>query len=116
MIDAFFRGYASDPQYASMMQQSIQDGQHRNPNRQKGLFTTAYFHTPAEFQEELEQANFSNTELLSIEGPWSCIPDLEEKWVDPNYRSLLLETMEFMESDPSTIGFGGHIMGIGLRK
>lgn len=115
VIDAFFKGHASNPDYAAMMRQSMRDGQHRNPKRESGLFTKAFFHTPSALKNELEEAGFIDVELLSIEGPWSCIPDLEEKWADPNYRSLLLETMEFMEGDSSTIGFGGHIMGVASR-
>ena len=98
-----------------MMLKAMRNGQHRNPNRQGGLFTKAYFHTPAELQDELHAAGFADIELLTIEGPWYCIPDFEEKWKDEQYRSILLETIKHMESDPSTIGFGGHIMGIGTK-
>ena len=114
VIDGFFRDYVSQPHYAEMMHKTLADGQHRNPNRQDGLFTTAYFHMVEELRNELEEAGFVNVEMLAIEGPWTCIPDFDKKWKDESFRLLLLETLEQMESDPSVTGLGGHIMAVGV--
>jgi ubiquinone/menaquinone biosynthesis C-methylase UbiE len=114
-IEGFFKGYAASRDFVISMQRAMRDGQHRNPRRQAGLFTTAYFHQPPEFQEEIVEAGFADVDLVAIEGPWTCIPDFEQKWEDAQFRSLLMDTIELMEADPSVIGFGGHIMAIARR-
>lgn len=114
-IDGFFRGYVADDAFVEMMRSVIVDGQHRNPNRSDGLFTTSYFHRSEELGSELEASGFAEIELLGIEGIWKYIPEFERKWGDERFRTLLMETMEKMEADPSAIEMGGHLMGVGRK-
>ena len=113
VVEGFFKHYITLPRYADMMRDAARTGQHHNPNRQRGFFTTAYFHKPEELRNELEASGFEDVALRAIEGPWSCIPDFEQKWKDAAFRELLLETIDLMAADPSVLGFGGHIMAIG---
>jgi ubiquinone/menaquinone biosynthesis C-methylase UbiE len=115
-VDGFFRNLIVDPVFRETMQSSTRTGQHRNPARQDGLFTTSYFHRPNELREEVAESGFTEVELLAIEGPWSCIPDFERKWRDAEFRALLMETIEQMESDPTIVGFGGHIMVVARKS
>lgn len=114
-IDGFFKGYVADALFEETMKTSTRDGQHRNPMRRDGLFTTAYFHRPEELGSELEKSGFRQIELLAIEGPWPCIPEFERKWNDHRFRALLMDVIEQMEADPTVIGFGGHLMAVGRR-
>lgn len=114
-VDGFFRDLISDPSFVETMRRSTRGGQHRNPGRTSGLFTTSYFHRAEELQEEVAASGFTGIELLAIEGAWPCIPDFERKWQDARFRALLMETIEQMESDLSVVGLGGHIMAVGRR-
>jgi ubiquinone/menaquinone biosynthesis C-methylase UbiE len=114
-VDGFFKDLIQKPDFVSIMKQALRDGQHRNPERQDGLFTTSYFHTADDLREELKDSGFTSIELLPIEGPWACIPEFDRKWQDERFRSLLLDAIERMETDNSVVGFGGHIMGIASR-
>ncbi|NNE44993.1 MAG: hypothetical protein HKN12_12370, partial [Gemmatimonadetes bacterium] len=44
---------------------------------------------------------------------FTSIPDLNRKWESPDFRALLMDTLEIMEADPAVIGAGAHIMAIG---
>lgn len=112
VVEGLFKDYISLPRYADLMLEAARTGIHRNPDRQSGFFTTAYFHTPAELAQELIEAGFGNLKMRAIEGPWSCIPEFNRKWEHEAFRNLLLEAIEEMEADPSVVGFGGHIMAV----
>ncbi|NNE43442.1 MAG: class I SAM-dependent methyltransferase, partial [Gemmatimonadetes bacterium] len=75
-MDGFFRDYVREETFAASMQRTLRDGQHRNPDRHDGFFTTAYFHKADELRYELRDAGFRDVELLAIEGPFTSIPDL----------------------------------------
>lgn len=111
-LEGFFKGYIDKPGYTEMVDEIMLTGRHKNLQRQDGLFTTSYFHRVDELMDELNESGFSDVDILTIEGPWSCIPDFNQKWEDSNFRSKLMKTIEIMESDPSVIGLGGHIMAI----
>jgi ubiquinone/menaquinone biosynthesis C-methylase UbiE len=115
VIEGFFKGYAKNPAYAAMMRSVLEDGEHRNPTRTAGLFTTSYFHTPKELLSEVAEAGFVDPELVAVEGPWKCIPDFDQKWQDEEFRSFLIEIIEHMEADASVIGFGGHMMIVATK-
>lgn len=114
-VEGFFRNLVAKPDFVAMMQQEVATGQHRNPTRRRGLFTTAYFHLPGELREELLEAGFGQPSMVAIESVFSNIPDFDEKWDDPEFRQLLMDTIEQMESEPSVIGMGGHLMGVCRR-
>jgi hypothetical protein len=98
------------------MMNDIADGQHRNPHRRPGYFTTAFFHRPEDLDTELEDAGFSSRELLAIESILGYIPDLAEKWNNKAFRKVLLKTLKAMESDQTILGLGGHIMGVARKQ
>jgi ubiquinone/menaquinone biosynthesis C-methylase UbiE len=114
-VDGFFAGLVSQDAFVSRMQAAMANGQWRNDEREEGLFTTAYFHSPSELSSEMGEAGFSDPEVLAIEGIWSWIPGFAEKWQDEQFRSLLLETLEQLEADPSVVGLGGHLMGVARK-
>jgi ubiquinone/menaquinone biosynthesis C-methylase UbiE len=115
VVDGFFRGYVESDEFTGIMRRDIADGQHRNPGRRPGWFTTSFFHRPEELRAEMQDAGFDGTEVLAVEGAWPLLPDFDRRWKDDRFRSLLLESIEAMEADPSVIGFGGHLMGVARR-
>ncbi len=116
VMDGFFKNFIDDPEFVRIMKRDIKDGQHRNPRRRPGYFTTAYFHRPEDLEAELKDAGFSDCQLLVIESILSYIPDFTKKWKNQSFRSLLLDTLKGMESDRTVLGLGGHIMGVAKRK
>ena len=116
VTDGFFKNLIVDPEFVQIMKRDIKDGQHRNPKRRPGYFTTAYFHRPEDLEIELKDSGFSDCQLLVIESVLSYIPDFTKKWKNKAFRSLLLGTLKGMESDRTVLGLSGHIMGVAKRK
>ena len=116
VMDGFFKNFIVDPEFVQIMKRDIKDGQHRNPRRIPGYFTSAYFHRPEELEAELKDAGFSDCQLLVIESILSYIPDFTKNWKNQSFRSLLLDTLKEMESDRTILGLGGHIMGVAKKK
>ena len=48
LLDGLYEGWLDDPDFRPIVDQDLQDGQHRNPDPvgRPEFFTTAYFHTP----------------------------------------------------------------------
>ncbi len=55
-LSGLHEGLFDDPVFERIVEQDLQDGQHRNPTNHPEYFTTAYFHHPAELQAEVEAA------------------------------------------------------------
>lgn len=113
VIDGLRKEYLLDPEFEAIVERDLRDGQHRNPTRRPGWFTTAYFHLPAELGPELADAGFSEVEVLAVEGIADLFADLEA-WLDgAGRRELLLRTLRRLEREPSVLGATGHLAAIG---
>lgn len=55
-----------------------------------GMFTTAYFHLPADLVAEIDAAGFTDTRVFNIEGPGFLVGDFEARWADPARREAML--------------------------
>jgi ubiquinone/menaquinone biosynthesis C-methylase UbiE len=112
-IDGLRKEYLLDPDFEAILERDLRDGQHRNPARRPGWFTTAYFHLPTELGPELTDAGFSEVEVLAVEGIAELLSDLEAWLDDAAHREVLLRTLGRLEREPSLLGATGHLAGIG---
>jgi len=80
------------------------------------LFTTAYFHLPADLIEEMAEVGFADVEVFNVEGPGFLLADLKERWADPVGREALLRTARAVESDPALQATGSHLLAVGTRS
>ena len=104
-----------DPVFKRIRDQDLIDGQHRNPTRHPGYFTTAYFHRPEDLRAELEQAGFGEVSVLGVEGPAWLLPDFEERWKDEALRQDILDVARAVEAQPSMLGVSAHLLGLGRK-
>jgi ubiquinone/menaquinone biosynthesis C-methylase UbiE len=106
-------GLFEDAEFASVVEQDLRDGQHRNPSNNPNYFTTAFFHQPDELRDETQEAGFEVVELVSVQGPpeW-MVPDFAAKWADPTWRERLLSASRAVEREPTLLGLGPHVMVI----
>jgi len=115
MLDGFFRNLVKDPRFINIMNRDLKDGQHRNPTEILDYFTTAYFHHPDEFRQEIIEAGFSLQASIGIDGFGWLLPDFNEKWQNHKYRKLILKTLRTVESDASILGMSAHIMAVASK-
>jgi len=114
-LDGMARKLSLDPQFASIRDRDLADGQHRNETGNENYFTTAYFHRPEDLRQELETAGFRDVSILGVEGPGWMVPDFDLRWEDDAMRNDLLDVARRLESEPSILGMSAHLLGIGRK-
>jgi ubiquinone/menaquinone biosynthesis C-methylase UbiE len=113
LIDGLVKGFLTEPAFEAIVERDLEDGQHRNPTREPRWFTTAYFHLPGDLERELLEAGLKEVEVLAIEGPGVWLHDPDDWLADDERRELLLRTLRRIEREPSALGAGSHLLGVG---
>jgi ubiquinone/menaquinone biosynthesis C-methylase UbiE len=114
-LDGFARKLTLDPQFVVIRDQDLIDGQHRNPTNTLDYFTTAYFHRPEDLEAELEEAGFSEVEVMGVEGIAWMFADFESRWADEALRQDILNIARALEAEPSIVGASAHLLAIGRK-
>jgi ubiquinone/menaquinone biosynthesis C-methylase UbiE len=109
-LDGAMRDRLADPDFASIVEQDVKDGQHRNPTGRLDYFTTAYFHRPADLRQDVERAGLTVEALYGIEGPGWLFGDFEARWADAERRSTLLQLAALLERVPDVAGCSAHLL------
>lgn len=100
------------PEFRSIIERDLVDGQHRNPVG-RDYFTTAYFHHPDELRNELADAGLRDVELYAVESIVGAMPHLASDWRDPDRRSAILHLVRRVEQEPTLLGVGPHLLAFG---
>jgi ubiquinone/menaquinone biosynthesis C-methylase UbiE len=114
LLDGLFEGLLADPTAASIVEEDLRSGQHRNPTP-RDYFTTSFFHRPEELEQEVAEGGFEIVETVGIEGPGWVLADVAQRWADLGWREHLLMAARAVEREPSMLGVGAHIMTVGRR-
>lgn len=114
-LDGLSRELFLDREFASIVDRDLIDGNHLNPTNRLDYFTTAYFHRPEDLAREVGDAGFEIEGLYGIEGPGWILPDLVERWKDPQRREIILRVVRSLESEPSAIGCSAHLIVVGRK-
>lgn len=102
-----------EPEVRAVVTGSVTSGVFRGPDAD--LFTNAYFHLPRELREELAAAGLAEPQVFNIEGPGFVLPDLPERWADPDRREAILAAARLVESEPELLGAAAHLLGVARR-
>ncbi|MDQ4001029.1 MAG: methyltransferase domain-containing protein [Actinomycetota bacterium] len=114
-IDGLLRGFLLDPEFETIVERDVREGQHRNTTERPVWFTTSYFHLPDELQGEVKEARFTVEALVGTEGPAWTVPDLDAWLEDSGQRAKLLAALERVEAEPSLVGASAHLLVVGRR-
>jgi SAM-dependent methyltransferase len=112
LFDGLARGFLFDPRFGPIVEQDLEDGQHRNPSDIPHWFTTAYFHHPEDLRHEAEEAGLEVREILGVEGLAGWLPQLAERWERPEERAVILDSARSVESEPSLLGLSAHLIAV----
>jgi SAM-dependent methyltransferase len=115
LFDGLARGALFDPAFQVIVQRDLRDGQHRNPGRRPGWFTTAYFHHPDELEDEATESGAEVIELVGVEGLAGWLPQLDEHWAIPTVREAILASARTVESERSLRGLSAHLLVVARR-
>jgi len=114
-LDGLSRELLRDHEFRRIVERDLVDGHHQNPTDRLDYFTTAYFHRPDELWQEVVDAGFHVEGLYGIEGPGWILPDLVERWNDPERREVILQVARALESEPSVLGCSAHFLLVGRK-
>jgi ubiquinone/menaquinone biosynthesis C-methylase UbiE len=112
LYDGLHRGLIDDPEFVQILNQDLQDGQHRNPTGNPQYFTTAIFQLPQEMEEELAGAGFSVKKTLPVEGPLWFVHSFEERWNNANEKKKLLNILSSIENESFSLVLTQHYVVI----
>jgi SAM-dependent methyltransferase len=115
-LDGLVREALADPEFASIVERDLRDGQHQNPTDRLEYFTTAYFHRPEDLRREVLDAGFDLLGLYGVEGPGWMLGDFAERWNDPRRREIILRVARALEAEPSVVGCSAHLIIVGRVK
>ncbi|MEV4756673.1 methyltransferase domain-containing protein [Micromonospora sp. NPDC049559] len=113
LFDGFVKGFAADARFRRMVERTLADGLHRNPDDQAQWFTTAYFHHPTEIPGEVTEAGLALERIVSVESPlWMSGPHLDEILADPEHTARMLDALRRVEDEPSLLGASSHLLTV----
>jgi ubiquinone/menaquinone biosynthesis C-methylase UbiE len=115
LLDGVRAHYLEDEEFARIVDGDLKNGQHRNPTDNPAYFTNAYFHHPAQAKEEVQEAGFKNVRLLSVEGPFWLVDDIQQQLEKPELSTRILEFIERVEAEEGLIGASGHFLAVAER-
>ena len=110
VLDGVRLGFILDDNFRAIVERDIAEGQHRNPHKQPGWFTTAFFHRPDELEDEFVDAGLDVIGIFGIEGPGWLRSEL---WDDPDNRDALLSVARMLETDRDGVALSAHLLAVG---
>ena len=116
MFDGYFRNLIKDPRFVEIMNQDLNNGQHRNQTDNLEYFTTAFLHKPEELKTEIIKSGLKFEKMLAIDSFGWLLPEMGKNLVNRRYRELLLQSIRTIEENTSTMGVSAHIMGVSTKE
>jgi ubiquinone/menaquinone biosynthesis C-methylase UbiE len=114
-LDGMRVGAFDDPAFAAIAEQDLRDGQHRNTTENPFYFTTAYFHRPAELQDEAREAGLRHEATLGVEGPGWLLQDFDARWMNTGRREQLLKIARALEAESTLSGVSAHLIVVAYK-
>lgn len=112
LFDGLAREFLFDESFRDIVEHDLATGQHRNPTRQPGWFTTAYFHHPDELAREAEDAGLHVREVVGVEGLAGYLREVSERWNNPDDRETILFSARAIQSEPALLALSPHLIAV----
>lgn len=116
VLDGLARELLRDPNFVPIVERDLADGNHRNVTGKLDYFTTAFFHRPEDLRREVSDAGLDVEGLYGIEGPGWILPDLPDRWNDPERRDVVIQVARMLESEPAMLGCSAHLMIVARKS
>lgn len=115
LFDGLKRDLIRDDRFDKILADDLQSGVHRNSTENPEYFTTAFFHTPRQLEEEIREGGFKFEKMVAVEGAGWLIDGLSVKIQDERYRRKLHSILKATEDNSDLMALSPHILGIGRK-
>ncbi|MCL2508284.1 MAG: methyltransferase domain-containing protein [Oscillospiraceae bacterium] len=113
LFEGFQWNLIHDERFIEILDENLSTGKHSPADT--SYFTTAYFHTPDEIYNELEEAGFAEISIIPVEG-FANILNVKEYFESEHKKELLLKYIRQTENIPELFGVSGHFMAIAYKR
>lgn len=110
-----FDGMIEVPEFKSIIDQDLIDGQHRNTVDNSTYFTTSIFMEPKQLTNETIEAGFEDVDCIAVEGPGWLHKNLDTVVNNQNKLKELLNYISKVEKVESIIGISTHFIVKGIK-
>lgn len=115
LLDFFCKDRLGNSISRDIVHNDLETGYHRNPTENLDYFTDAYLHRPEDLRAEVVEAGFQHQTTLAVQGPTWLFKSVENYWLDPDQRAVVLDLIRKVEAEPSILGMSSHILAIGTK-
>ncbi len=115
-LEAVINGLLDDREFIEIVRRDLASGQHRNPTANLAYFTDAYFHAPGELEREVRKAGLAPVASVMVDSLLYAAKTVERSWQNEAERERLMEILRRLESEPSLMGAGPHLMCVARKE
>lgn len=112
LMDGFKRDLIHDEAFQQILSNDLKTGVHLNTTNNFEYFTTSFFHSPADIQQEISESGLAFKKLIAIESIGWIIDDFQRKAMDAGYYKTVRGFIEQVESKEDVVAFSPHIMAV----
>jgi SAM-dependent methyltransferase len=113
LFDAIRRGRIGEAELMENVRRETETGRRVPLERRTSPFPDAYFHLPAELEDELAAAGVEVNGVYGVEGPAGWLSELH--WEDEALRERALALARAAEADPHLVAVSAHLLGVGRK-
>jgi len=109
LFDGFGELLIDDDRFVNILEGTLETGKH-SPG-ETPYFTSAFFHSPSDIENELMAAGFCSVDLIAIEG-FARAVNVADILKDERQTNLLLEYIKKTERVPELMGMSDHFFAV----
>ena len=111
-VFGLYNDLLSEKDFSNMIEEELSSGQHIRPEKYKTFIARAFFHTPNELKEEIEETGLHFEKNIAVEGPVWMVPTFDEKWEQEESKIELLKICQLVEEQESLMGISPHFLAV----
>lgn len=113
LIDGLRYNLIADEKFVEILSRDLQTGIHMNTTDNPQYFTTSYFHTMSEIEEEMTAANLNFEKLIAVESVGWLSDDYPERSEVKN--EIVMDMISRVESNRDLMAASPHILAIARK-
>ena len=114
LMDGFKRNLIADEQFVAILTHDLNTGIHINNTENFEYFTTAFFHTPDEIENEIRECNLNFEKIIAVESLGWLLDDVL-RTSDTAHTELICSLIRQVEENKDLMASSPHILAIARK-